>query len=319
MTSVTPALLRAPTRRVLSQVFDSARWDVWRPRPDDIIVSTFPKCGTTWTQRIISLLLSQDPSPREIDAPWFDMRLFPMTKEDVARQAEAISSRRQLKAHLPYDALPIFAGVKIVHVARDGRDAAMSMHNHMLGFKPAMRQRIVEINKGDPRLGDVSADVPEEPRVFFRQWLNEDCGARGDPGGGFFHHENSFWGARRESNVLLVHYNDLKKDRDGEMRRISAFLDIPIDEERWPSLVDAASFEAMQRDGARIMPRAEASWEGGARRFFYKGTNGRWQDAVAPEDLALFDAMMRERCSPALARWLEHGRLVAGDPDASAD
>lgn len=36
---------------------------------------------------------------------------------------------------------------------------------------------------------------------------------------------------------LLVHYNDLKADLDGEMRRISDHLEIPVNEAIWPALV----------------------------------------------------------------------------------
>ena len=38
--------------RQRSMVYDSARWTGFSLRPDDIVVSTPPKCGTTWTQMI---------------------------------------------------------------------------------------------------------------------------------------------------------------------------------------------------------------------------------------------------------------------------
>ena len=36
---------------------DSRRWDTYRPRTGDIVVATYPKCGTTWMQRIVDLLI----------------------------------------------------------------------------------------------------------------------------------------------------------------------------------------------------------------------------------------------------------------------
>src|SRR5213082_1065918 len=36
---------------------DSTRWDDIVPRPDDIVITTSLKAGTTWTQRIVSLLV----------------------------------------------------------------------------------------------------------------------------------------------------------------------------------------------------------------------------------------------------------------------
>jgi hypothetical protein len=52
-----PKLVRGPLCAVRSRLFDSARWDRYAPRKDDIVIATYPKCGTTWTQRIVGMLV----------------------------------------------------------------------------------------------------------------------------------------------------------------------------------------------------------------------------------------------------------------------
>lgn len=126
--------------------------------------------------------------------------------------------------------------------------------------------------------------------------------------------ENSYWAARGNPDVLLVHYNDLKADRAGEMRRIANFLEIDIAEALSPEIVAAASFEAMKTQGDALMPNARTLFDHGASRFLNQGTNGRWQNVFAADDLKRYAALVKTHFAPDLARWLEHGRLVAGDP-----
>ncbi len=53
-------LIKAPEREYRAWAIDSRRWANYRPRPDDIVIATYPKCGTTWMQQIIGLLVFQN-------------------------------------------------------------------------------------------------------------------------------------------------------------------------------------------------------------------------------------------------------------------
>ena len=130
--------------------------------------------------------------------------------------AEAIGGRRHLKSHLPYDCLPVHEGVKFIHVARDGRDSAMSMHNHMRGFTPTINAIMDQVSLGDPKFGDRAPPTPEDPAQSFHEWL-VDGGAHGDPGASYWEVERSYWAARRHATMLLVHHADLKADLAGEI------------------------------------------------------------------------------------------------------
>jgi aryl sulfotransferase len=254
---------------------------------------------------------SAEPRPLWDVSPWPDAR-FGAPVEKLMATMEAQTHRRFLKSHLPLSALPLYEDVKVLHVARDGRDACMSLHNHVRNFTAEGLAMLSEISRNDPKFGDSYPHVSDDAGAFFHEWITD--GADGDPAVSFFGVENSFWAERRRANVLLVHYNDLKTDRGGEMKRIAAFLDIEIPNSLWPQLVEAASFEAMKRDGDALMPLAHFLWEGGSGRFLNKGTNGRWRDVFAKDDLDRYEAKVRSAFSPALARWIERGRIVAGDP-----
>ena len=212
-------MLITPARREYrTWALDSRRWRDYRPRPDDIIIATYPKCGTTWMQRIVSLLVFQTTEPKPIMqiSAWIDRR-FDEPLESVLAQIEAQEHRRFLKSHLPLDGMPYYDEVKYIHVARDGRDACMSFHNHATNFTPQALERLDTAGLEDETINRPYPRLPADPAEFFHQWIVRD----GFPFMSFFHFEQSCWEARKRPNILLVHYNDLKADIEGEMRHIA--------------------------------------------------------------------------------------------------
>lgn len=311
-------LIRPALREYRTWTLDSRRWADYAPRPDDIVIATAPKCGTTWTQQIVAALIFQDGGARAIPdvSPWIDAR-FRGFSEEVFAKLEAQTHRRFIKTHLPIDGLPLHDEVRYLHVARDGRDALMSMHNHFTGYSPAQYDDFDRIGLDDPAVGRTYPRLPASAADYFRLWISTPCvpgETEGIPNPSFFELEVGYWAERRRPNVLLVHYADLKADLDGEMRRIAAFLDIAVDEAVWPSLVASAGFETMRERGGELMPQMKTMFSEGAARFFNKGVNGRWRDVLTDEDLALYDAKVREKFSPGLAAWIEGGRRGAGEP-----
>ena len=305
-----------PAQRVYrTWVIDSRRWAHYTPRPADIVIATYPKCGTTWMQRIVSLLVFQTPEPRPVMeiSPWIDRRAREPIEAVMAR-IDAQDHRRFLKAHLPADGLPIFDEVKYLHVARDGRDACLSFHNHGAGLAPGVLEGLDRTGLEDETIGRPYPRIPADPAEYFHRWLAEDADpgyGHGSPAASFFHFERTWWDERHRPNVLLVHHNDLTADLAGEMRRVADFLGIPVAPQVWPGLVEAAGFAAMRRNGEVLRGSVAARFQGGGGRFFHKGTNGRWRGVFRDGDLALYDAKLGAELPPACARWVAHGRSGA--------
>jgi aryl sulfotransferase len=323
-----PELVRAADRVERSPVVDSRRWRHFTPRDGDIVVATFAKVGTTWTQRIVDLLVWQSPDVRPFGdiSPWLDATIFAPV-DTVIGTLEAQRHRRYIKSHLPFDALPVWDTVKYIHVGRDARDARLSWKNHEEGFMPEARARIaanavalaVEAGAtGRPP----PAPPPHEPRDYLLHWMGElEAGLNGGPGANlnFFEFEATYWRERTRPNLLFVHYDDLKQDLAGEMRRISDFLEIDTPDALMPSLVAAARFDRMKKDGDALFPVLKETFDRGADRFINQGHSGRWREYLTEEDVTRYQALVRRIASPAMARWLESGRRVAGDPARSSD
>jgi aryl sulfotransferase len=276
-------------------VFDNARWADFTPRPGDIFVCTPPKCGTTWTQTIVANLLWPDgaaPAPVMVLSPWIEFQLMPI--EMVQAVLAAQTHRRFMKSHTPADGIPFFPDAKYVVVGRDGRDAFMSLCNHMERFKLVDVLNARALADGVPPMHGWDGDV----HGFFARWLEDAV---------HFAHLGSFWERRRDPRILLVHYNDLKADLAGEMRRIAAFLELDVPAARWPVVVERCTFEGMRARPAEI-GEMDVAFEGGLKDgFLFKGTNGRWRDVLTADELEAYAKRVAELVPPDAAAWIERG------------
>ncbi len=274
-------------------------------------------------QRIVSLLVFQDTAPVPLArvSPWLDRRFSAGAIKGLS-QLDEIKHRRFFKAHLPIDGLPLFEDVRYLHVARDGRDVALSYHNHLSGMSERALAEFDKNGLDDPTIRRPYPRAPADPKAFFHRWLTQET-VPGEGSGlpilSYFKFERSFWNERRLGNILLIHYQDLLTDLDGEMKRIADFLDIEVPEPLWPKLIDAARFATMQAEGDKLMPHLSGHMEDGARRFFAQGRSGRWQGVLDDADLRLYEQMLRETVSPACAAWLTNGRLQSSDPRMAPD
>lgn len=303
------------TRTYQFHSLDSTRWNQYQPRPDDIVISTSLKSGTTWMLEIVRQLifLGQDvPERNEMpvgqvsawpDAPWFPV-------EKMLEKLEGQAHRRFMKTHLPLDGLPYFPQVKYIVVGRDARDVGMSMWNHYAG----MTDGAFEYHNGvSGRIGDPLPRPPQDIHDFWWDWISRgwfDWTSEGYPFQPNLYHTQSWWAYRHLPNILFVHYNDLKNDFASELRRIAAFLTISLAEYALPGLMQAASLDAMREREARLNKSWSATFKDGAGTFFFKGTNGRWRDVLSAEEVQMYEEKTAQVLTPACRAWLEQGRVA---------
>ena len=291
-----------PEREYRNFVADNLRWDGFEHRPGDIFVCTPAKNGTTWMQAIVTTLLFPHGAPGPVMeiAPWLDARFEPI--EDIVGRLDAQTHRRHIKTHTPADGIPHWDDASYIVVGRDGRDACMSFLNHMRNMQPELVGRLAVSAMEEGIVMDGGPPPVEDEHEFFAWYL---------AGGMQFGHIASWWPYHDAPNVLFVHYDDMKADLDAAMRRVSGFLDIPVDETRWPRQVAACTFDGMKARADEIAP-FEEHFVGGSDTFLYKGTNGRWRDVLTADEVATYDAEVARWMPPDCATWM------AGHADAPA-
>lgn len=297
--------------RVGSVIFNPARWEGFEFRDDDIVISTGAKCGTTWMQMQVALLLfrsPQLPAPLAVLSPWLEMNTRPL--DEVRADLEAQTHRRFIKSHTPLDDLPWDDRVTYLHVSRDPRDVACSWDNHVanIDFGRLFEARAASVGLDDlAELGLKGAPPvpPEDPAERFWQWVEGDAG--GDPSrlSELVAMSLSFWAARDRPNVHLFHYADQQADLAGQMARLAGILgvDPPTDE-----LVAAAGFESMKQRADELVPNSDTALWNDNSRFFQRGVSGRWREVIGDADLPRYDAALAALVVDSdFDRWLHHG------------
>lgn len=296
---------------------DSTRWQCYRPRPDDIVIATSYKSGTTWMQEIVrQLVFLGQTTPQKDDialwevSPWLDARWAPLA--EVIDKLEAQQHRRFIKTHLALDGLPFYSQVKYIVVGRDARDVAMSMWNHYAEFT---EEAYESMNNTPGRVGEPLAP-PLDIHDYWRNWITRGWFPwehEGYPFWGNLHHTQTWWDYRHLPNILFVHYNDLKANLTGEIQRIASFLDIAVNEDRLPEILQAISLDAMRHKAEQLEPGMKAGWKDGAKTFFFKGTNGRWKHLFSAEELTLYDEKAAKVLTQDCRAWLEQGGYLCAE------
>jgi len=297
------AVLPRKTREIHNHHMDSTIWNEFEFRDDDIIIGTYAKAGTTWTQQIVAQLIFQgDPDLHtESLTPWLDIRVMPKeVKFDILGNQQ---HRRFIKTHLPLDALVFKPQCKYLYVTRNFPDIVWSLHNHLFNANDEFYEMFNETpGLVGPTLERPSADI----KAFWYDLLRKD----GYPMWSFWENIRSWWEFRDLPNVRLFHYNDLKKDLAGEMRNIANYLEIPINEERWPQIVEYCTFDWMRANAEKVTPMGGEAFREGAKTFINKGVNGRWKDVLSEADIQEYQELAVAELGEECANWVFGGAQV---------
>lgn len=295
---------------------DSTRWERFEHRPGDIVVSTPPKSGTTWTQMLCALMVFDGPTfPDRLDAlsPWLDMRIRAEDEVfDIYRRQE---HRRFIKTHTPLDGLPLRDDVHYVVVGRDPRDVLVSWEHHMdnLDRDVVVRHRSEAVGLDDLHEFEPPSPPDPDPAVRFREFVEADRSPSELVSlANVLHHLDTGWDRRVDDNVALFHFLDYQRDLVEEMARLAAHCSLDVDRDRLDELAPEAGIARMRDRAEEVAPDISKSehWRDPAR-FFRSGTAGEWVDRTTADDRARYDERVDELVPDDLARWIHDGRQTA--------
>eukprot|EP00930_Biecheleria_cincta_P004025 TRINITY_DN10492_c0_g1_i1.p1 TRINITY_DN10492_c0_g1~~TRINITY_DN10492_c0_g1_i1.p1 ORF type:complete len:377 (-),score=63.65 TRINITY_DN10492_c0_g1_i1:110-1210(-) len=288
-------------------------------RNSDIIIATYPKCGTTWVQKLVLTLLfggdaSKVPRPME-QAPWIEaqpsFKAFGVTQAgaitDKAKSVEELTSwdgatkfgpappRRVFKTHVPPNIVPWRGGLrdrggaKIVIVTRNPKDAVVSLYHHTLELADAFHYE-----------GDFQHFTS---KLFLPGKCESGCFWK-------WHAEWERAMAEEDSGIHWLSYEELKRDPANTVRKLANFLGIPITEEVLSKTIAGSSFSKMKTETELIDRDLEAKGIHVKPNHMRQGEMGSWRSTLHGPLLEEFDAVHS-------AKTAEHGLAYTfdfGDP-----
>ncbi len=280
---------------------DSIRWLGLRLRPGDIVISTRSKSGTTWLQMICALLIFQNPDlPAPLDrlSPWLDWLAIPA--DEMYASLGAQTHRRFIKTHTPLDGVPIVREASYIVVARHPLDMAVSLYHQGDNIN---RERLRQLTGAPPPQGPQRERLPLH--TWLTHWIEQDSDPREqmDSLPGVMWHLRDAWQRREQPNSLLVHYDDLLADLGSEMRRIAGWLAITVAPDRWPSLVEAATFRSMRQRADALVPDSNGVLKD-KHAFFRQGRSGAGRELLSEEEMARYHRLTSQMAPPDLLEWL---------------
>ncbi|XP_048373835.1 sulfotransferase 1C2-like [Sphaerodactylus townsendi] len=238
-------------------------WDpLWgfKARPDDLLICTYPKAGTTWLQEIVEMVQSGGDPQKCARAPIYTRIPFIELVHHILsglKDAEAMPSPRTLKTHLPVQLIPPSfweQNCKIIYVARNGKDNAVSyFHFHR------MDQEMPEPGTWDQFLEDFIAG-----KVAWGSW---------------FDHVRGWWEAKDHHRILYLFYEDMKEDLAREIRKVAQFLDVELSAPILNKIVQHTTFANMKTNPmANYSTVPPSVMDPAVSSFMRKGTVGDWKE-----------------------------------------
>ncbi|MDA9008536.1 sulfotransferase domain-containing protein [Alphaproteobacteria bacterium] len=218
-------MLKRPTNiqdmiKASDKFFSEDCWNsglAFKPRSDDVIISTFAKSGTTWMQQIIHCLRTGgDMSFEEISLviPWIETAL------DLGIDLEAEQPYpRAFKAHLPADVVP--KGAKYIVLFRDPAAVVRSYYSFMEDWN---------FVAGTVTIDEFADLIIFDVEETFSLW----------------HFFKTWWPLRNDPDVLMMCYEDMIGNEETVIRRATDHAGIELTEELLAITLEKSSHAFMK-------------------------------------------------------------------------
>lgn len=252
-----PERLPVGFRRVVRPL--TARLQFVGVRPEDVLVVSYPRSGSTWLRFLLTEILTGKP------AEWDQVnRVIPDAGRHLNAPAWLPSGGRLIKTHDRY------AGPcgRTIYLVRDVRDVTFSQYRRALraGGHQTLDQHIRDTIAGKT---PASRFGTWRDHVIF--WLSTDIARSGD--------------------LHLIRFEDLRRDPQPILRGLLEFLELDAADSQLAEAIENNSVRRMQAKEDRALPADVAPGDPNYR-WVGEGAVMGWQSKLSAGQVALLESKM---------------------------
>ncbi|XP_007084115.1 sulfotransferase 6B1-like [Panthera pardus] len=255
--------------------------DFFNAREDDVFLVSYPKSGTHWVAEVIE------------NIPNVSMSLTsPIELGDISKFEELnmYRKRRVIPTHLSYNMLPMNIKqkqCKIIYIVRNPKDTAVSLFHYY---------------RDNPNLPGI-----ETWAGFLELFLRGDVVY-----GSWFDHVLSWEEHKNDKNILIIFYEEMKKDLSKSIKKIINFLGINVSDSEINKITRKTSFSEMKNNAAKENcdpNHTICALTTNRNLVFRKGAVGDWINYFTSKQKRVFDELFTEK--------MKHSELARHFEDSS--
>ncbi|XP_056896920.1 cytosolic sulfotransferase 3-like isoform X1 [Takifugu flavidus] len=256
----------------------------FQARPDDILIATYPKAGTTWVSYILDLLYFGQTSPeRQTSIPIYERvpfleSAFPFMDTGTELLEKLPTSPRIIKTHFPVQFVPKSfwkQNCKIIYVARNAKD-------NMVSYFHMDRMTLTQPDPGDWN-------------TYFQRFMQGQMLY-----GSWYDHVNGWWKKKQSyANIHYMFYEDMIEDTGREINKLCNFLGLSPSEQLKTQISGKVNFDSMKNNDM-VNYSTIGVMDFNVSRFMRKGKVGDWKNHFTVAQNEEFDEDYKKKINPAL-------------------